>query len=140
MNPIGYQHLGENTIQQILKTHGPKMSQIVNRPCSSAPPLCPFETLWRAQFKGIESFNIPAYKPIYDRDERAWQTDLNSIQFDRSIECGMEWDMYRFMDGPQLLNQFLSTDLVAMGDRHMRPVHSLESSKMVQPQIPGLFW
>jgi hypothetical protein len=102
-------------------------SQIGAVPCSTEPGLCPFETLWQAQWKGIPSFTMEAYRPMYKRDERAWQTDLDSIKYERSIETGMLWDPYRFMDGPQMLMQYLNTDLTNERDQYMRQVHSLET-------------
>jgi len=108
-------------------------SQVGAVPCSTEPGLCPFETLWQGQWKGVPSFSANAYRPMYVRDERAWQTDLDSIKYDRSIETGMLWDPYRFMNGRQMLTQYLNTDLTNGRDQYMRQVHSLETSKMVQP-------
>ena len=115
-------------------------SQIGAVPCSTEPGLCPFETRWQAQWKGIPSFTVNSYRPKYMRDERAWQTDLNSIQYERSIETGMLWDQYRFMDGPQMLMQYLNTDTTNERDQYMRQVHSLETSKVVQPDRPNGRW
>lgn len=135
-----YSQLGYNTAASLKTHYGNPLTQIGAQKCSSEPLLCPLETLWQGQFKGIPSFAISDYKPLYVRDERAWQTDLNSIQYERSIECGMEWDPYRFMDGRQMHTQYCNQDYVAGKDQYMRPVHSLETSKLVQPQVPNAKW
>ena len=115
-------------------------SQVGATPCSTDSPLCPFETLWQGQWKNVPSFAVPTYRPIYTRDVRAWQTDINSLQYERSIETGLHWDPYRFMDGRQMLSQYLNTDLTTGRDQYMRQVHSLESSKLVQPERPNGRW
>jgi len=135
-----YAAVGHEAAKSLRTHYGNPMSQLGAQRCNVDPLLCPIETLWQGQFKDVDTFWIPDYRPMYQRDERAWQTDLDSLHFDRAIECGMEWDPYRFMGGRQMHNQYLSVDLVAGNDRHMRPVHSLETSKLVQPQFPGAKW
>lgn len=139
-SPEFYAALGHTSAVGLRQHYGNPMSQLGAQKCNTDPQLCPFQTMWQGQFKGIPSFHIPDYKPIYTRDERAWTTDLNSIQFERSIECGMYWDPYRFMDGFQMFNQYSNSDYVAGKDQYMRPVHSLETSKLVQPQFTGAKW
>ena len=135
-----YSNLGLQTALELKKHYGNPLSQLGAQRCDSLPPLCPIETQWQAKFKDIPSFYIPDYKPMYVRDERAWQTDLNSLQYERSIETGMLWDSYRFMDGRQLHTQYCNSDYVAAKDRYMRPVHSIETSKLVQPQSENARW
>ena len=112
-------------------------SQLGAKACNTAPQLCPLVTQWSGQWKGIPSFSLEREAPMYERDLRAWQTDLNSMVFDRSIECGQMWNPYDFMDGRQMFMQWSGanpTTTLSFGrDKYMRQVHSLETSKMVQP-------
>lgn len=135
-----YAEIGHRASRSYQEHYGNPSTQLSAQKCSSEPPLCPLETIWQGQFKGIPSFTIPDYKPMYVRDERAWQTDLDSIKYQRSIETGMEWDPYRFMDARQMHTQYCNSDYVAGKDQYMRPVHSIETSKLVQPQKPCAKW
>lgn len=128
----------ENLGQSISRgTRQTKMDQLGARQCNTAPPLCPFEVQWAGQWKGVPSFTMSREVPMYERDERAWQTDLNSMQFDYGIEMARHWNPYDFMDGRQMFMQFsgagATTELSFGRDRYMRQVHSLGTSKMVQP-------
>jgi hypothetical protein len=135
-----YAEIGQQAATTLKSHYGKPLAQLGAQKCNSEPMLCPFETIWQGQFKGIPSFHIPDYRPMYQRDERAWQTDLNSIQYERSIETGMYWDPYRFMDGRQMHTQYCNSDFVAGKDQYMRQVHSLETSKLVQPQFECARW
>jgi len=119
---------------------GKLLSKVGSVQCDTSPPLCPFETLWEGQFKGISSLVIPTYEPMYQRDMRAWQTDLNSAQYERAIQCGAEWNPYEHMEGRQMFMQFSANEMAFSRDPYMRQVSSLEASKLVQPQLPCARW
>jgi hypothetical protein len=128
-----YVRMGNAVVQRAVDA---RSSQLGARACNTSAPLCPLETMWSGQWKGIPSFTLEREVPMYERYTAAWQTDLNSMQFDRAIEVGQQWDPYQFMDGRQMFAQYLGanalTTLSFGRDNYMRQVHDISTSKIVQ--------
>lgn len=124
-------------------------TSVLPESCSTAPQLCPADTLWQAKFKGCPStwIETPTCK-IYERDDRLWHKDLNPLIQERAMQNGEIWDFYKHFNARQLFSQFIAEDMVNRKDQYMRPISSMEESycmgkekagiEMDNPEIPPI--